>query len=340
MASLAGNGVRQSWREIPAKYPFAFGIFISTIKTSFSDLLVQKVVEQREQVDWKRNAAFASFGFFYLGGVQYMIYVPLFSRLFPGAASFAAKPLREKLNDTRGIFNVAAQVFIDQCIHHPLMYFPAFYMTKELVMREKPDIRRVLAEYRRNMWEDLQALWKVWVPTTFLNFAFMPMWARIPWVAGTSLLWTCILSAMRGGDVAHGEEMAGGAVTGATLSLIEEGYDMLFTTPVELERGLEHLVLTACGHDKTGWVSLLSRTVASEGGNITHSKMVRLGNDFIVTMHVSVPPAQHKSLVKKLRRDPELKPLSIRSTNIARRKTGSFEVPVTGIRIRCRGADR
>ena len=38
----------------------------------------------------------------------------------------------------------------------------------------------------------------MWIPSTFLNFAFMPMWARIPWVASTSLIWTCILSAMRG----------------------------------------------------------------------------------------------------------------------------------------------
>ena len=48
--------------------------------------------------------------------------------------------------------------------------------------------------------EDLVALWKLWVPSTFLNFALMPMWARIPWVATTSLLWTCILSAMRGSE--------------------------------------------------------------------------------------------------------------------------------------------
>jgi hypothetical protein len=28
-------------------------------------------------------------------------------------------------------------------------------------------------EYRKNMQEDLAALWKVWVPATLLNFAFM-----------------------------------------------------------------------------------------------------------------------------------------------------------------------
>lgn len=114
----------------------------------------------------------------------------------------------------------AAQVFLDQCVHHPLMYFPAFYCTKELVMRPEPDIRQCLQEYQINMKEDLLALWKIWVPATLVNFAFMPLWARIPTVATTSLVWTMILSAMRGGDVSHGDEMAGGAVTGATLHMV------------------------------------------------------------------------------------------------------------------------
>jgi hypothetical protein len=104
------------------------------------------VVEQREEIDWRRNAAFASFGFFYLGGVQYGLYVPVFGRMFPGTIAFAAKPLRAKLQDAKGMFQVGAQVFIDQCVHHPLMYFPVFYCTKELVMTDKPDVVRVLNE--------------------------------------------------------------------------------------------------------------------------------------------------------------------------------------------------
>ncbi len=111
MASFATNSASKTlWsrvRSLPAAYPFAFGVVLSGFKTSFSDLLVQKVVEQREKIDWKRNAAFATFGFVYLGGVQYMIYVPLFSRLFPGAAAFAAKPIREKLKDSKGLFQVS-----------------------------------------------------------------------------------------------------------------------------------------------------------------------------------------------------------------------------------------
>eukprot|EP00614_Pseudopedinella_elastica_P026599 CAMPEP_0172639392 /NCGR_PEP_ID=MMETSP1068-20121228/218313_1 /TAXON_ID=35684 /ORGANISM="Pseudopedinella elastica, Strain CCMP716" /LENGTH=81 /DNA_ID=CAMNT_0013452521 /DNA_START=18 /DNA_END=259 /DNA_ORIENTATION=+ len=62
--------------------PIAFGVGFSTVKTSGADLLVQMQFEKKkwEEVDWKRNSAFAMFGCFYLGGVQYLLYVPIFSR--------------------------------------------------------------------------------------------------------------------------------------------------------------------------------------------------------------------------------------------------------------------
>ena len=180
--------------------PFAFGMAYSCFKTVGCDLMVQKVVEKRKEIDWRRTTAFGTFGLFYLGGVQYALYVPIYQRLFPNAAAFAAKPVMEKIRDVGGIRDLIAQVFIDQFVHHPILYFPVFYSIKEIVTSDSPDLGKAIGKYRVNMVEDLQALWKVWVPSTFVNFAFMPMWARIPWVASTSLIWTCILSAMRGGS--------------------------------------------------------------------------------------------------------------------------------------------
>jgi len=126
-ATRAVTGSPSVWskiKSIPVEYPLAFGVVFSGFKTSFSDLLVQKVVERRQEVDWKRNAAFAAFGFVYLGGVQYTLYVPIFGRIFPSAASFAAKTVRQKIRDVRGMFQLAGQVVADQALHHPFMYFP------------------------------------------------------------------------------------------------------------------------------------------------------------------------------------------------------------------------
>eukprot|EP00980_Cylindrotheca_fusiformis_P000417 scaffold101_cov123-Cylindrotheca_fusiformis.AAC.20 len=323
-------------KAVPASYPFAFGVVLSGFKTSFSDLLVQKVVEQRSEIDWRRNFAFATFGFVYLGGVQYTLYVPIFGRLFPHTRTFVNLSWREKLKDARGLFGVAAQTFLDQCVHHPLMYFPAFYCTKELVMAEKPDFGKVIEDYKRNMKEDLVALWKIWLPGTAINFAFMPMHLRIPFVAGISLLWTCVLSTMRGGDVAHGEDMAGGAVTGSTYSLLKEGLDAFNMTPVEMDENMHHLNISAAA----GLVAMLSHHVADWGGNITHSKMARLGSEFIIQMHVAVPPSTASGFLESLKNKKLTEELDIQTTTLTQPQRNGSKNALMGMRIHCVGIDR
>jgi len=323
------------------QYPFAFGVGISTVKTSFSDYLVQTVIEKKEKIDWKRNLAFASFGFFYLGGIQYTLYVPIFGRLFPNAASFAAKNIAAKLKDVKGQFALFSQVFLDQCVHHPLMYFPAFYMTKEFVTSNgKPDFGKALSTSKENMKEDLLALWKIWVPATLLNFAFMPMYMRIPCVAATSALWTCVLSAMRGGDVIHSDDMAAGVISGASFQLMKEGIGELFTSQVDTDTSSAHICVSASGPDKVGWVSLVADAVAGEGGNITHSKMIRLGNEFIIMMHVACPPEKVRSLISHINSNEDLEPLNIRTSFLTKRQTGNYDKAECGLRIHCLGKDR
>ncbi|CAJ1957745.1 unnamed protein product [Cylindrotheca closterium] len=326
-------------QQIPLQYPFAFGVVLSGFKTSFSDLLVQKVIERRQEIDWKRNAAFASFGFLYLGGVQYTLYVPIFGRLFPQARTFVKLGWREKMRDTKGLFAVFAQTFLDQCVHHPLMYFPAFYCTRELVVSEKPDFGKVIDDYRRNMKEDLLALWKIWVPATAINFAFMPMHLRIPFVAGVSLLWTGVLSAMRGGDIAHGDEMAGGAVTGSTYLLLKEGLDAFNTTPVEMDLNMSHLNISAAGKNRAGLVAMLSRHISDNGGNVTHSKMTRLGSEFIIQMHVAVQPLKRQSFLKSLKSKHLTTELDIQAVQLSQRSTAAHSAKM-GMRIHCVGNDR
>lgn len=174
-----------------------------------------------------------------------------------------------------------------------------------------------------------------------MNFMFMPMHLRIPTVAGISLVWTCVLSAMRGGDVAHGEDMAGGAVTGATYVLLKEGLDEHYnTSPVELDPTLQHMSISATGKQRPGLVAMLCRHISNEGGNVTHSKMVRLGQEFIVQMHVSVPPEQRDTLFKSLKSSKILKnELAIQVTPLNRRPAESPKATL-GMKIHCVGRDR
>jgi len=157
--------------------PIVFGMTYCLFKTSFSDLMAQTFLEDKGYIDWKRNASFALFGCVYLGCFQYLLYVPVFTRLFPHTATFAKLPIGEKLRDVKGMLGAGAQVFIDQFIHHPIAYFPVFYSIKELVTKDKPDVyNAVFVEYRKNIKEDCIALWKIWVPTTMFSFFFLPLY--------------------------------------------------------------------------------------------------------------------------------------------------------------------
>jgi hypothetical protein len=180
----------------PTQHAFAFGVVFSTVKTSLADWMVQRYVEGKEEIDWRRNAAFAAFGCVYLGGVQYGIYVKLFGRLFPNAERFALKPLASKIRDPQGIRNVGAQLFLDQCIHHPFGYFPCFYTVKTLV--QGGTVAEAMESYSRNFKDDMIALWQIGVPAYLINFAFSPMWFRVPYVACISLGWTAFMSFRRG----------------------------------------------------------------------------------------------------------------------------------------------
>lgn len=225
------------------------------------------------------------------GGVQYALYVPIFGRLFPRAAAFAAKPLAEKLADGAGIRAVAAQVVLDQCVHHPLLYFPTFYVTREVIERgfSGDSVQNALSKYRMNVSEDMVALWKVWVPVTCLNFAFSPMWLRIPVVATTSLVWTAILSAMRGAStvVEADPSRAMAAVGNAGRELAR----LRHTRPV-LDSSKTHIVLTAAGHGRSGMLSSLSEVVLEGSGNVVESRAVQLGSDLTLMMLIEVDPAR------------------------------------------------
>jgi hypothetical protein len=192
-------------KTFPSRRPVVFGMGLSGFKTGGVDLFVQTQIETKElkDVDRKRFLFFTSFGFLYLGCVQYAIYVPLFRNIFPNMVSFSKKSLVDKVRDKQGMKQIAYQVSLDQFIHHPFLYFPTFYIVQQIVENEKIDnktIKTGLGRYEENYQTDLFALWKIWIPATIINFTINPMWMRIPFTAMTSVLWTAMLSIMRGGD--------------------------------------------------------------------------------------------------------------------------------------------
>lgn len=187
----------------PKRKPYATNIIIATVKTSAADLIVQLAEGKEEGIDWKRNAVFTAFGCVYLGAIQWFVYVTVFTKLCPNAIKFANMTFAEKMKFRAGQIDLVKQTCLDNFVHYTFIYFPVFYCFKEMIQGEAANksvmetVSSALSKYKENFVGDNKAIWALWVPFDMIIYA-VPIWMRLPLNHGVSLVWTMILSWMRG----------------------------------------------------------------------------------------------------------------------------------------------
>lgn len=95
--------------------PFALSLFTATAKTAAADVVTQKYLEDAQYISMRRVGVFTLFGFWYLGGFQYFLYVRLFSKWFPHAKAFGEHAtIRARINDAAGLKDLFYQVWLAQ----------------------------------------------------------------------------------------------------------------------------------------------------------------------------------------------------------------------------------
>ena len=189
--------------RIPQKNPFLFSVGLTTIKTGVVDYLVQRYVEKKDVVDWRRVRIFTTFGFCFSGMWQYWLFTKYMPMVVPGAAAFASKPIGEKLKDAVGLKGLVIQNFIENGVNNPFLFWPVFYTMKEHI--EGGPLINGVRKYRKHWRDDLVSIWAVWVPAQFVNLAFSPLWLRVPFMAAVSAGWITFVSITRGGVEADEE---------------------------------------------------------------------------------------------------------------------------------------
>ena len=186
-----------------SRWPLASGVAIATVNTVAADTVVQHMVEKKQKHDWQRTAVFFSFGAVYLGGFQYLLYSVMYPRWFTRGGPFSALTFRQKLADSKGQAHVGMQLFVDQFIHVPFIYFPTFYLMQDAMQKGTVSLSNTTSALRRyadNFLGDNIAQWQVFLPANLINFTFCPLWFRVPFAATISFGWTMILSFRRGGS--------------------------------------------------------------------------------------------------------------------------------------------
>jgi hypothetical protein len=197
------HNLQEEILTFPERRPRVFNVMAATLKTWAADAIVQVAQRRHDrsvQFDWTRSLAFAAFGFLYVGVLQWILYVTLLTWMFPDAVIFANAPLSIKIHDRIGQLELLGQIFMDNCVITVLIYFPIFYIVKELVQGENSLPSRVhagLCRYLKNILPDNITSVCLWVPLGFIVFA-APIWLRMPLEHCVSFVFTMIISTMRG----------------------------------------------------------------------------------------------------------------------------------------------
>jgi len=179
---LASTAVTVSTRTIPRKSSGTLRQIWSTYNRSlnsrplltncvtgaalafFGDVVCQKVVERQDQFSWRRALSVSTFGFFYNGGVCFLVY-PLYRRMLP--KYFLRTSKLEGVGST----------CIDNFIHTPFFYIPSFFVATGILQGQSFD--DCMNTCRLGWTSSVLATWVMWLPLQYLNFSVVPPHLRV-----------------------------------------------------------------------------------------------------------------------------------------------------------------
>lgn len=175
-------------------------LLVCTGKSAAADLLVQKYIEKRPQIDMKRNAAFTCFGVVYTGWAQWHLYLTLFKKILPKLQTLSNLPWRQKLRNRQFYKALFIQISIDNLLYTPLLYYPSFYGFLEIFQHGPRDFswQRVSNTYQTNFLEDNITMMACWIPADIFLYGLVPLSMRLYVNHAISFIWTCGLSYLRG----------------------------------------------------------------------------------------------------------------------------------------------
>ena len=91
---------------------------------------------------------------------------------------------------------------VDQAVHTPFLYLPAYFVMVAWVNNEDAGIVGVFSaayeQWRREIKDTMKAALGVWLPAMTINFCVLPSYLAIPWINLVGLCWMLFLSIKSG----------------------------------------------------------------------------------------------------------------------------------------------
>jgi hypothetical protein len=87
---------------------------------------------------------------------------------------------------------VVSKTAVQHTFYNPVMYIPTFYVFTGVLTGLSSS--EILAKAKDEYWPTLMKLWAIWVPSTLIQMAFVPVNLQVLYVAGVSFGWNVLLS--------------------------------------------------------------------------------------------------------------------------------------------------
>jgi len=178
-AIASGGRLLARYRFLAKSRPYATGFATCFAKGIIADILAQKVIARRKEVDRRQTLAMGVFSGCFCGCAYHFI----FNKAFP-AVFGASKEL--------GV--VLSQAAADMSIVFPLLYMPTFYLFDELC--RSGSLGGIPARWRAEIGNSMRQYVKVWPATMICVFTVVPVELRVAFIATVSFSWLIALSVM------------------------------------------------------------------------------------------------------------------------------------------------
>eukprot|EP00873_Tetraselmis_striata_P029239 jgi/Tetstr1/449503/TSEL_036592.t1 len=189
MAALGPLANLARWYGALTARHWAVQPLVSATLAGSGDTVAQLVGEGKSfmagELDARRTAAFATFGFAYSGMVIPRWFKFLASQVHCRATHgmFAGWSLRQ--------CNVA-RIALDMGVQAPLSYVPVFFYTTGLIRGQS--LGEASSTLRAKYTETVRNIWFVFTPSQIINFGIIPPQLRILWANSVAFCWLAGLS--------------------------------------------------------------------------------------------------------------------------------------------------
>lgn len=172
-----GRTLVPRYRELTAAYPFSFGFGVCFFKGILADILAQKVIARKKELDRRQVLAMGLFSGSFTGCAYHYIFNIVFTRLLGTSTSLSV---------------VSAKTLLDAFIVFPFLYMPTYYFFDEVF--KQGGASGLPARWCNEIATSMRNYANVWPATMVCVFMLVPVELRVSFIASVSFGWLITLS--------------------------------------------------------------------------------------------------------------------------------------------------